>query len=65
MAEIHVQTKKRGAPLWIWIVLILLILGVLAYVMVLRSNKTDQRNTNQPNPSSFIHSKRWSDLVQL
>ena len=63
MAEIHVQTKKRATPLWIWLVLIILILGALAYLMILRSNKADQRNTNQTNPSSFIQSKHSNELI--
>jgi len=54
MAEIHVQTKKRGAPVWVWIVMALLILGTIAYILVLRNNKTDQKNTtNTSTPTSF------------
>ncbi|HEV8283614.1 MAG TPA: hypothetical protein VGQ09_04850 [Chitinophagaceae bacterium] len=54
MAEIHVQTKKKTTPVWVWIVLALLVLGVLAYVLM-RNNKANEANkVSQPNPTSFV-----------
>jgi len=50
MAEIHVQTKKRGMPGWLWIVLLLVILGAVAYVVTTRNN-----GTVKPNPTSQLH----------
>lgn len=56
MAEIHVQTKKSGSPVWLWVLLALLILGTIAYILIWRNNnKTDQKNTtNQSSQTSFI-----------
>jgi len=56
MAEIHVQTKKRGSPVWVWILVALLILGTIAYILVWRNNnKTVQKNTsNSSGQTSFI-----------
>jgi hypothetical protein len=54
MAEIHVEAKKRATPVWIWVVIGLLVLGVIAYVL-LRNKKTDESNTgDKPNTTSYI-----------
>ena len=54
MAEIHVQTKRKSAG-WLWIVLGLLVLGALAYLIVMRTNKNEPKNTtNQSAPSSYV-----------
>ena len=65
MAEIHVQTKRRGSPIWVWILVALLILGTIAYILVWRNNnKTNQKNTsNSPGPTSFIHFNAPANLV--
>lgn len=56
MAEIHVEPKKRATPVWIWIVLALVLLGVIAYFLV-RNKRTEERNTvNKPGPTSYISS---------
>lgn len=64
MAEIHVQTKRRGSPIWVWILVALLILGTIAYILVWRNNKTNQKNTsNSPGPTSFIQFNAPANLV--
>lgn len=53
MAELHVQ-RKRNASTWVWILVLLLILGgIVAYVMI--KNKEEQNKpTNQPGQTSFF-----------
>jgi hypothetical protein len=54
MAEIHVQPKKKTTPVWVWLLIALLVLGVIAFIL-LRNRKTDQTNTvNSPARTSFV-----------
>ena len=54
MAEIHVQAKKKAMPVWVWIVVAVLILGVIAFAL-LRNKRTSETNTtNRSNPTSFV-----------
>jgi hypothetical protein len=53
MAEIHVEAKKRTTPAWIWIVIALVVLGVIAYIL-LRNKKADESNVGKPNTTSYI-----------
>jgi paraquat-inducible protein B len=65
MAEIHVQTKRRGSPVWVWILVALLILGTIAYILVWRNNnKAGQKNTsNSPSQTSFIQFNASENMV--
>lgn len=63
MAEIHVQTKKKTMPVWVWIVAAVLILGVIAYA-VWRNKRTDETNTmSKPNPTSFVQPQAIPELL--
>jgi hypothetical protein len=54
MAEIHVQPKKKTTPVWVWLLIALVVLGIIAFIL-LRNKKTDQSSTvNSPNPTSFV-----------
>ena len=54
MAEIHVQPKKKTTPVWVWLLIGLLVLAVIAFIL-LRNKKTDQgATTNSANPTSFV-----------
>ena len=54
MAEIHVEAKKKTTPVWIWIVIALIVLGVIAYIF-LRNKRADEGNAgHKPNTTSYI-----------
>jgi bacteriorhodopsin len=62
MAEIHVQAKKKITPAWIWIVVAVIILAVIAFFLF-RSKKGEQGNTiNKSGTTSLI---RMSSLRAL
>jgi len=55
MAEIHVQAKKKTTPAWIWIVVAVVILAVIAF-FIFRNKKGEQSNTvNKAGTTSMIH----------
>jgi len=63
MAEIRVEPKKRATPVWIWVVLALVLLGVIAYFLV-RNKKTEESNTvTKPAPTSYISSPGTGHLL--
>ena len=53
MAELHVEPKKQSSPAWIWILVSLAIVAIIAYFL-LRDNKATDNNQNQ-NTTSYIH----------
>ena len=54
MAEIHVQAKKHPAtPIWVWIVVVLVIAGAIAYYLMTR-NKTNGNNTPPANTTGYV-----------
>ena len=56
MAEIHVQTKRHSttSPMWIWIIVALLIVAVVAW-FVLKNRETTPPQTPTPaNPASQV-----------
>ncbi|HZF63430.1 MAG TPA: hypothetical protein VEZ55_03045 [Chitinophagaceae bacterium] len=56
MAEIHVEPKKHSSGAsWIWILLGLIIIGVIAY-FVLNNNRTNENEEVQKtNTTSYIN----------
>lgn len=56
MAEIHVQTKKRSNTGWIWIILGVILLAIVGYIVITRSNPSVQDNTStqQASPTSYV-----------
>lgn len=52
MAELHVEPKKHSSPAWIWILVSLAIVAIIAYFL-LRDNKATDNNQNQN--TSYIH----------
>ena len=52
MAELHVEPKKNSSPAWIWILVSLAIVAIIAYFL-LRDNKATDINQNQ-NTTSYI-----------
>ena len=46
MAEIHVQPKKQMTPVWVWILVFVVILAVVAFFIV--RNKNNKNNTATP-----------------
>jgi bacteriorhodopsin len=62
MAEIHVQAKKKVTPSWIWIVVAVVILAVIAFFLF-RNKKADQSNTvNKSGTTSLIRVPHSSQL---
>jgi hypothetical protein len=55
MAELHVEPKKHNSSTWIWILVSLAIIAIVAYLL-LRNNKTGENNTVNRNTTSFIQS---------
>ena len=53
MAELHVEPKKHSSPAWIWILISLAIVAIIAYFL-LRDNKAMDNDQN-PNTTSYIH----------
>ena len=54
MAEIHVEPKKQQAtPTWVWIVVALVIIGLVAYFLT-RNNNTVNDKTGNRNTTSFV-----------
>ena len=57
MAEIHVESKKnQSTPAWIWILVTLAIIGLVAYFLTRNNTTTNDQNTgtNSNNGSSYI-----------
>jgi hypothetical protein len=55
MAEIHVESKKhQSTPAWIWILVTLAIIGLLAYFLTRNNTTTNDQNTGT-SPSSSSH----------
>ena len=56
MAEIHVESKKhQSTPVWVWILVTLAIIGLLAYFLTRNNTTTNDQNTGtSPNTSSYI-----------
>jgi flagellar basal body-associated protein FliL len=54
MAEIHVEAKKKTTPVWIWVVLALVILGVIIYFAVRNKRSGDENAVNKQSPTSYI-----------
>lgn len=56
MAEIHVESRKRQTtPAWIWILVSLAIIGLLAYFLTRNNANTDQdMNTNTNKTTSYV-----------
>ena len=62
MAEIHVQAKKKTTSVWMWIVIAVVILAVIAFFLF-RNKKEVQSNTvNKPGTTSFIQASSLRGL---
>ncbi len=63
MAEIHVEAKKKTTPSWIWVIIVVVVLGIVAYI-ILHNRKTNQSNTTtRQGPTSFVEASPTSILV--
>jgi hypothetical protein len=57
MAEIHVESKKhQSTPAWVWILVSLAVIGLLAYFLTRNNTNTNDQNmgTNPNNTSSYV-----------
>ena len=45
MAEIHVESKKQSTPAWIWILITLAIIGLVAYFLTRNNATTNDQDT--------------------
>jgi hypothetical protein len=52
MAELHVEPKKHSSSTWIWILVSLAIVAIVAYFL-LRDNKATDNDQNR-NTTSYI-----------
>ena len=58
MADIHVETKKQNTiPAWIWILITLAVVALLAFLLTRDDSTTDQnKGVNNTNATSYIQS---------
>ena len=61
MAEIHVEAKKNATPAWIWILIVFIVAGIIAY-FVLSNKKANETNT-RPNTTSYIQPVSTNNLL--
>jgi hypothetical protein len=56
MAEIHVEPKKhQSTPAWVWILITLVILGLVAYFLTRNNTTASDNNTgNKSNTTSYV-----------
>lgn len=54
MAELHVEPKKHNSSTWLWILVSLAIVAIIAYFL-LRDNKMVETSKANPNATSYIH----------
>jgi archaellum component FlaF (FlaF/FlaG flagellin family) len=54
MAEIHVETKKKTTPAWLWIVLAALVVAIIIYVAAKNKRSNSDNATNKSNQTSYI-----------
>ena len=52
MAEVHVEPKKHNSPTWVWILVGIAIIAIVAYFL-LRNNKTHDTTVDR-NTTSYI-----------
>jgi len=67
MAEIHVETKKHNTtPAWIWILIAVIVLAVVAYFLT-RNKSTDQNNSANKNTTSYVpyHSAKAGNAIYI
>ena len=55
MAEIHVQTKKRSTSAWLWIVISLIVLGVIAFILLWNNSPEVREKFEKPNATSMTY----------
>ena len=53
MAELHVEPKKHTSSTWIWILVSLAIIAIVAFLL-LRDNRAGENNTINQNSTSYI-----------
>lgn len=53
MAEIHVQAKKRSSSAWLWILISIIVIAVIAFFLIWNNNP-NVRNAVKPNQTSYI-----------
>lgn len=61
MAELHVEPKKHNSSIWIWILVSLAILAIVAYFL-LRDNTAGDDNTVNRNSTSYIQGHYTGEL---
>jgi hypothetical protein len=57
MAEIHVESKKhQSTPAWIWILVTLAIIGIVAYFLTRNNTSVNDQNTgtNTNGATSYV-----------
>ena len=53
MAERHVESKKtQSSPTWVWILVAVVIIGIVAYFLTRNNNASDNQNTGTSNNST-------------
>ena len=64
MAELHVEPKKHTSSPWIWILVSLAIIAIVAFLL-LRDNRAGENNTINQNSTSYIqgYAEGWSDAA--
>jgi len=54
MAEIHVQAKKRSSSAWLWILISIIVIAVIAFLLIWNNNPNVRDAVGKPNQTSFI-----------
>lgn len=64
MAELHVQVKKRGVPVWVWVVVFLIVVGAVALILVLRNNDTTKNTIDErTQTSTYVQTVRLKPVA--
>ena len=52
MAEIHVQAKKRSSAAWLWILISIIVIAVIAFLLIW--NNRDTATNATPRQTSYV-----------
>jgi len=54
MAEIHVRAKKTSSSSWLWILISIVVIAVVAFLLWNNRDKLQTNETSKQSPTTFI-----------
>ncbi len=63
MAELHVEPKKQNSPTWIWILVSLAIVAIIAYFLLRDNTSTNDNDVNE-RPTSYLQGYSFPDNME-